>query len=181
MKILETNRCILRPVTMNDSNDLFEYYSIDIVVKYLPFKAHKNLKDTEYFIKNFFLDSYNKNKIGHFAVVYKNNNKVIGNVGFNNISKKSKQGEIGICINPSYWGENLSLELAKELLRYGFYDLQLNKITATVYEDNKYSKKPLEMLRFTFVKTYLKRNSTSEHFKCHKYEMLKSDYFKNLI
>ena len=54
MKILETNRCILRPITMNDSNYLFEYYSLDIVVKYLPFEKHKNIKDTENFIKSFF-------------------------------------------------------------------------------------------------------------------------------
>ncbi|MGL5346920.1 MAG: GNAT family N-acetyltransferase [Peptostreptococcaceae bacterium] len=178
MKTLETHRCILRPITMNDSDDLFEYYSLDIVVKYLPFKKHKYIKDTENFIKTFFLDNYNKNKIGHFAIVYKKNNKVIGNVGFNNISKNSRQGEIGICINPHYWGENLSLELAKELLRYGFYDLQLSKITATTYEENKYSKKTLEVLGFKFVKTYLKRNSSLEHIKCHKYEISKKD-FKN--
>lgn len=178
MKILETKRCILRPATLKDSEDLYECYKQDIVVKYLPFKKHKSIKDTEHFIKNFFLKNYSKNKISHFVIVYKKNNKVIGNVGFNNISANAKQGEIGICINPSYWGEHLSTELAIELLRYGFEELKLDKIIAITYEENKYSKKPLEVLGFTFVGSYKKNIASSKPIFCHKFQMTKYDYFK---
>ncbi len=40
MEILETIHCILRPITLDDTQDLFEYYySIPAVVKYLPIKS----------------------------------------------------------------------------------------------------------------------------------------------
>ena len=178
MKTLETKRCILRPVTLKDTNELFECYKQDVVVKYLPIKRHNSTRDTKKFIKSFFLKNYKNNKIGHFAIVYKNNNKVIGHVGFNNISPSAKEGDIGICINPSYWGQNLCEELCQELLRYGFEELHLEKIIADIYKDNKYSKKTLEILGFTFEETFNKNISLNSHVLCNKYQMSKHDYFK---
>lgn len=181
MKKLETKRCILRPATMEDSKDLFDYYKEDIVVKYLPFKKHKSIKDTERFIKTFFFKNYNDGKIGHYVIILKKENKVIGNVGFNNIHLNSKEGEMGICINPKYWGEHLSEELAVEMLRYGFIDLNLNKIIAIAYEDNKYSIRPLEVLGFDYIGKFRKKfpsNKSKTYTVCHKYQMLKSDYIK---
>ena len=54
MKTLETKRCILRPVTLKDTNELFECYKQDVVVKYLPIKRHSSTRDTKKFIKSFF-------------------------------------------------------------------------------------------------------------------------------
>jgi len=164
MKILETKRCILRPISLEDAPNLFDYYNQDIVVKYLPLKKHRTISDTEKFIRLFFLKNYNEGKIGHYAIVLKKENKVIGNVGFNNISTSSKEGEMGICINPSYWGYDLSTELAKEMLRYGFKDLNLEKITAITFEDNKHSQKPLENLGFDYVKTFNKNLKSKNGF-----------------
>ena len=41
MEILETQNCILRPITLDDVDDLYEYYSKPDVVKFLPIKVHK--------------------------------------------------------------------------------------------------------------------------------------------
>ena len=183
MKILRTKRCILRPVTLSDAADLFEYYKEESVVKYLPFKKHNTIKDTERFIKLFFLKNYNEGKIGHYAIVLKTENKVIGNVGFNNISPNAKEGEMGICINPNYWGENLSTELAVEMLRYGFLDLKLKKIIAITYEDNTYSRRPLEELGFNFVGTIYKNDHSSQINKstvCYKFQMSRKDYIRRM-
>ena len=102
MEILETANCILRPIRLDDYKDLYEYYSIDKVVKFLPIRKHRSYLDTKKFIKTFFISNYKKGNIGHYAIVFKSNNKVIGNVGFNNISPNDKNGELGICINSKY-------------------------------------------------------------------------------
>lgn len=183
MKILETKNCILRPVTLKDANDLFEYYKQDIVVKFLPFNKHNTVDDTKRFINLFFLSNYKQGKIGHFAIVYKKDKKVIGNVGFNNISKNANEGEIGICINPRYWGHNLSTELAAEMLRFGFMDLNLDKIIAITFDQNNHSQKPLEILGFNYLgKFYKKINSTrpSKQIICHKYAMFRSHYINRI-
>ena len=41
--------------------------------------------------------------------------KVIGNIGLNNVYKSDTEGEIGICINPIYWGHDIATELGKEV------------------------------------------------------------------
>lgn len=76
--------------------------------------SHKTVSDTRRFIKSFFIDNYKQGKIGHFAVVDKSNNKVIGNIGLNNVYKSDTEGEIGICINPIYWGHDIATELEKK-------------------------------------------------------------------
>ena len=93
MEILETQNCILRPITLDDVDDLYEYYSKPDVVKFLPIKVHKTPSDTARFIKSFFISNYERGRIGHYAVLLKNQNKVIGNVGFNNISQNATNGE----------------------------------------------------------------------------------------
>lgn len=181
MKILQTKRCILRPACLEDAPDLFEYYKQEKVIKFLPLKKHTSINDTKQFIKTFFINNYKKGKIGHFVIVYKINNKVIGNVGFNNISPNAKKGEIGICINPSYWGEDLSTELATEMLRYGFDDLKLKVITAILYKENIYSKKALEILGFNFKKKFVKKNTfinLNQRMICYKYEIDAFSYCK---
>ncbi|MGL4910998.1 MAG: GNAT family N-acetyltransferase [Romboutsia sp.] len=180
MKTLETSRCILRPINLDDAPYLFDYYKEEVVVKYLPFKKHNTISDTKKFIKLFFLKNYKEGKIGHYAVVLKKENRVVGNVGFNNLSSSAVEGEIGICINPTYWGYNLSTELAQEMIRYGFDDLGLNKIIAITFEDNNYSQKPLEKLGFNYIKTFSKKlNSKNIIVRCHKFEMTKGYYIKN--
>lgn len=168
-------------MTIDDAPYLFEFYSKDIVTKYLPFKTHRNLRDTQKFIKSFFLQNYKEGKIGHFAIVLKEDNNVIGNIGFNNIYRLDKEGEIGICINPSYWGYDLSTELAIEMLRYGFNDLNLHKIVAVTFGDNKYSQKPLLVLGFKHVKIFKKKVSTDKKIvNCHRFELSKKDYIKRV-
>ncbi|CEI72871.1 GNAT family N-acetyltransferase [Romboutsia hominis] len=177
MNVLETKRCILRPITLKDAPDLHECYKQEIVVKYLPFKAHQNIYETREFIKNFFLKKYNENKLAHYAIVLKSNKKVIGNIGFNNISKDNKKGEIGICINPSYWGYDLSTELAREIVKYGFKKLKLEEIIAITYEDNNYSIKSLENLNFEYIKTYFKTfHSSNKKVKCNLYKISRKNY-----
>ena len=43
------------------------------------------------FIKSYFINNYQKGKVSHYAVVLKTQNKVIGNVGFNNIYPKQNK------------------------------------------------------------------------------------------
>lgn len=181
IKILSTDKILLRPITLEDAQDLFEYYSNDKVLKYLPIKTHKNIQETKSFILTYFISNYNKKKHSHYAIVYKDNNKVIGNIGFNNISSKSSQGEIGICINPHYWGLNLSTELLDLILKYGFYDLKLKKIYAVVYNDNKYSKSSLLKYNFKFSHDFTKTfpSLNNKHIKCQKYILNRKDYLNH--
>lgn len=187
MKPLESKNCILREVRMEDAKAMYDYYKHDIVVKYLPIDRHTSVSKTRKFIKSFFIDNYEKGRVGHYAIISKKDNIVIGNMGFNNIEVDAEEAEIGICINPAYWGYGYATEIAYIMIKYGFYELSLKRIVAETYKDNVNSKKPLIKLGFKYFETvskdFSKQNMIKKHLKsnynvknetlCYRYELIK--------
>ena len=179
MKIIETDKYIFRPICLDDASNMFEYLSQEEVVRYLPIKIHKSVIDTKRFIRSYFISSYKRGNINHWAIIDKRNNNLVGNIGFNDISVNDKEGEIGICINPKYWGHDIATELTKYPLMYGFKFLKLEKIIAISYEENPKTRKSLTNCGFKHVKTFNRKLKISNLFKikkCDKYELCRKDY-----
>lgn len=175
MKKIETEKFILRPAQLSDAEDMFEYYKEEKVVKYLPFNAHKSVEETRRFINTFFIKNYRDGKIGHLVIVSKEDKKVIGNIGLNNVRIGDSKAEIGICINPRYWGNNIATKLTVCTLKYGFDYLNMNKLIAITYEDNKYTRKSLESLGFKYISTY-KKKIGRKYIECRVFEIDRRDY-----
>lgn len=175
MKIIDTPKFVLRPVQESDVYDLYEYLSQEKVVKHLPFSAHKNLDETQKFIQSFFINNYKKGKVGNYAIYHKKDRKVIGNIGINNVSPKSNDCKIGICLNPKYWGNDYSTELTVLVLITGFELMNLNKLIAITYSENKYSSKCLYNTGFKYIKTYKPQKSIP---LSHRFELTKDEYFE---
>lgn len=180
MKIIESKRCILRPVSIDDATDLFEYYSESDILKFVQVNPHRSIGDTKKFINSFFIKNYNKGRIGHFAIVWKENNKVIGNIGFNNIKVGAKVGEMGVCLNREYWKHGIVRELLPHMLRYGFEDINLMQITAIYCDGNQNSAKVLEKSNLSYRGYRVERKKVSGKLiktKCHIYAIDRDVYF----
>lgn len=175
MKIIETPRFTLRPATLQDIPDIYEYLSQEKVVKYLPFNAHKTINDTKRFVQLFFINNYKQGKVGNYVIYHKVDKKVIGNIGINNVWPRSKEGEMGICINPKYWGNDFSTELLIINLITGFELMDLNKLVAITHSENKYSSKCLDKIGFKYIKTYKPRRNLQ---LSHRFELTKTDYLE---
>lgn len=181
MPVLETDRCILRMMTINDAKDLFQFYKNEEHLKFLPFNKHNNINDTKKFIRSFFIDNYIKGKIGHYAIVLKSNNKVIGNIGFNNINITDTEGEIGVCLNPNYCGNGLIHEILIAILRYGFSDLKLNRIYAIAFDGNDASINILKHYNFNYVGRVTQKKNIKGRNRtvlCHIYDIYANEYLK---
>ena len=175
MKIIETPKFIFRPATLNDIPDIYEYLSQEKVVKYLPFKAHKTINDTKRLVQLFFIDNYKQGKVGNYVAFHKDDKKVIGNFGINNVRPGSKEGEIAVCMNPKYWGNGLATELSIVTLITGFELMNLNKLIILTYSENKYTPKTINNLKFKYVKTYKPRKNLPIS---HRFELTKNDYLE---
>ncbi|MEC1375230.1 GNAT family N-acetyltransferase [Heyndrickxia oleronia] len=73
-------------------------------------------------------------------IVHKQWNEIIGTVTLR-IDKKNNKGELGYWIGTDYWGNGFATECVSN---FGFNELNLNKIYASVLSKNKASKKVLE-------------------------------------
>ncbi len=61
-----------------------------------------------------------------------------------------RRGEIGYVLHPDFWSKGLATEAAQMLLRFGFEQLQLRRISATCHPDNHASARVLQKAGLTF-------------------------------
>lgn len=82
-----------------------------------------------------------------WCVEYKSENKVIGRIDLGGFVKKA-MAEMSYYFSPVYWGLGLATEAVKEVTRFGFDELKLHRIQATVMPDNAPSLKVLKKVGF---------------------------------
>jgi RimJ/RimL family protein N-acetyltransferase len=78
------------------------------------------------------------------GIVLKETGVVIGIVSFKKIDMKNKCAEIGFWLGKKYWGKGLATEAVRLALKFGFTELELNRIYAWTFEKNIGSRKVME-------------------------------------
>ncbi|WP_195938056.1 GNAT family N-acetyltransferase [Romboutsia sp. 1001713B170131_170501_G6] len=146
-KELETDRLYLKKINEHYSKDLFEYLSKDEVTRYLGQSSFKNINEVyEMIVK---LEDKFKEKRGiMWGLVLKENNKLIGTMGYDCICLHNKRADIGYNINSDYWKRGLASEAINEILKFGFYNINLNRIGAVVFPENVASYTLLKKIGF---------------------------------
>ncbi|MBO0441153.1 GNAT family N-acetyltransferase [Candidatus Enterococcus ikei] len=137
---LETERLKLRPVTLNDVEDMYEYASDETTCRYV-FPIHQTVKDTKENIANYFLFA----PLGKYGIELKATGKLIGTVDLR-VENQHNIAEIGYALNKDFWGVGYVPEAATELLRLGFEELQLMRIFAIHDIDNPQSGRVMEKI-----------------------------------
>lgn len=107
------------------------------VVKYL-FPPHQSLSEVKGLLSTFYM----KEPIGKYAVVYKENNKLIGTCELH-LSNNYFNAEIGYMLNKAYWGRGMIPEALNALLNLAFTELNLNRVEARFNELNANSERVL--------------------------------------
>ena len=90
---------------------------------------------------------------GTFAVILKESGEAVGSIGiFKTEAKGAAAGEpeLGFWIGKPYWGQGLIPEASREMLRYAFEDLKMNRIWCGYYDGNEKSHRVQEKLGFVY-------------------------------
>lgn len=149
-KVIETERLLLRAFKETDLNDFYEYAKVDGVGEMAGWPHHKNIEESKKI-----LDRFIKNDIV-FAIVYKENNKVIGSLGVEECGLVDKltefEGllgrELGYVLSKNYWGNGIMPEAVKGVIDYLFNDLNLDYITIGHFSRNNQSRRVIEKCGF---------------------------------
>ena len=151
--ILETDRLILCTWEITDLDDFFEYASVEGVGEKAGWEHHKS-KDKSLEILKMFIE---EKKV--FAIVLKENQKVIGSIGIEELSEELDKDldnllgrELGYVLNKDYWNKGIMKEAISKVVDYCFNTLKLNFLMASYFNHNIASKKVLENLNFKFYK-----------------------------
>lgn len=127
----------LRELTLEDAEDRYQWCldkeltkHLNMPDKYPPFSK----EDTQNWIKM----CINKTNGYEQKAILTEEGKHIGWVDLKNIDKLNKHAELGIAIgDKNYWGKGFGFAAMKEMLLWGFNELELNKIWLRVEVDNE--------------------------------------------
>ncbi|MFT5858419.1 MAG: ribosomal-protein-alanine N-acetyltransferase [Flavobacteriaceae bacterium] len=150
--LLETDRLILRKVTLDDIPLLFKMESTPESNEYTGEVVSKSIEELEEKIKGSILKDYRVVGFGRLAVIIKETNTFIGWAGLKYLPEFD-QVDLGYRFLPEFWGKGYGTEASIELIRYGFEDLNLDRIIALAMPENKASTRIMEKAGMAFDKT----------------------------
>ncbi len=146
---IETPRLILRGMRVSDKDDMYEYAHREDVTRYLTWEPHPTPGYTKQYLE--FIGS--KYRVGDFydwAVIFKENSKMIGTCGFARIDCRNDIGELGYVLNPEYWGKEIAKEACDAVMDFGFCKLGLHRIEARFMRGNDKSRRVMEKCGMTY-------------------------------
>ena len=144
---LKTERLVLRRMLMEDAQALFEMRSDERVMQFLDRPRAKTIADAENLIR--LIDHDIDSNIGiTWGVSLHGTSRLIGTMGFWNITKAHFRAEIGYLLHPDFQGKGLMMEAAKKTIDFGFREMGLHSIEANINPNNLRSAKMLEKCGF---------------------------------
>jgi RimJ/RimL family protein N-acetyltransferase len=149
LKILETERTILREVTKDDAEFILDLLNQPSFIKFIGDRNVRNETQARDYIESRFTESYRKFGFGMWAVKLKETKQTIGICGF--VKRDSlPDADIGFAFLPQFEKKGYAFESANAVMKYGREILNLNPVLAITSKDNESSGKLLEKINFKF-------------------------------
>ena len=145
---LQTERLILKGISEEDIDFIFQQFSNDEVNRYLydaePTKTRQDAEDIVHMYTQ-----QKEIKAYRWIITLKSDNTKIGTLGFHIWNRETSSCEIGYDMQPHYWGKGYGKEAVKAMLEYIGPTLKLQTVTACIYKDNAASLALAQSLGFT--------------------------------
>lgn len=142
MDKIETERLILRPITIDDAYDVYEWGSDPMVNRYMPYPLHENVHQAEEWINSL----AGKNE---FVFCLKDSGEVVGG-GSMSYHEKYKAYELGYNLKRKHWGAGYATEAAKALIQWAYQELGVHDFFARHAKANHASEHVIKKCGFQF-------------------------------
>ena len=129
--LLETSRLILREWTASDVPELVPLIGAREVAETTLRIPHPYQEEHA---RKFIASLPNENEL-RLAIRLRSDGRLVGGIGLHP-QVEHQRAELGYWIGVSFWGNGYATEAARELVRYGFETLKLNRIFAGHFEGN---------------------------------------------
>lgn len=145
---LETARLKLRAFRKDDAAALFAMRSDPRVMRHLARPKATTIADAEALITSIQDDLVQENGIT-WAITGRDDDRLIGTVGFYRMKKEHRCGEIGYLLHPDHQGQGLMGEALEAVVAHGFSVIGFHRIEADTDPRNEASNRLLERNGFT--------------------------------
>ena len=146
---LETPRLFLRPIQLNDTNDVFVARGDPEVMRFWDYPAMELPEQMRAVIARHHAEIEN-GATEWWVVALTPRGPAIGEVDLSEIERTHKRAEIGFLFRREAWGKGYAREAMTRVMRYGFDELGLERLWARFHGGNDASQKLLEALGFSY-------------------------------
>jgi RimJ/RimL family protein N-acetyltransferase len=135
---IQTARLLLRGYTEADIPDLVTLLAAREVVAMTLRIPHPYTE--QHAIE--FVENSQEGDDARFAIVLRESGRLCGGIGLR-VEPQHEHAELGYWIGVPYWGNGYASEAAEAVVRFGFEELRLHRMVASVFAGNEASKRIL--------------------------------------
>jgi len=151
MKILETERLVLRQFTFEDADFILRLLNEPSFIQNIGDRGVRTLEDARSYILRVPIASYEKNGFGLYLVILKESGQSIGMCGL--IKRDQLEDvDIGYAFLPEYWSKGYAVEAALAVKEYAREVVGLKRLIAITDPENQASIRVLEKIGLRFEK-----------------------------
>lgn len=150
MKVLETDRLILRYINKDDFDDLYRMNSDPVVMKYVGNGTTRNHEQMTQELEMLISHYTRKPGLGIWATILKDINTFVGASGLVYYDN-TPEIEVGYRMLKEYWNKGYATEASAGLLKYGFKKMGLHKIVSSAHVDNLASRRVMEKMGMRYI------------------------------
>ncbi len=148
--VIETGRCILREMTLEDLDDLYEIYRGKSITRYMEGLYEERQKEEEY-TRAYIENMYHFYGYGMWIAVEKAAGRIIGRAGLNSLNLHGTPAvELGYVIGEEFQRKGYASELCKGILNYAKAATEFGQVHCLIHKDNKISIHLAENLGFVW-------------------------------
>jgi len=176
LPLLETERLRLRKLSIRDAGDLYEYASLPEVAEHVVWDYHRNISDSMHFLR-VVIKQYEDGVPSPWGIVHKEHGRLIGTIGYHIWNIPNGFAEVGYALSKDYWNNGYASEAFKEVIRFGFEKMNLNRVEATCKLPNTASERVMQKCGLTYEGILRKRLfAKGEYHDLKFYSILKSEW-----
>ncbi|TDE02118.1 GNAT family N-acetyltransferase [Flavobacterium hiemivividum] len=169
---IKSEGLILRKIEESDAAVILYLRSDETINQFIERPEHRKTKTVAQAIQfiSEITENFRNSKSLTWGIMYKNEPQLIGSICLWNFSENNTIAEVGYDLNPAFQNKGIMTEALKCVVKFGFNELELDKIEAFTHHKNESSKKLLEKNGFHFMENRKDQNNDSNSI----YELLNS-------
>lgn len=182
-KILETERLILRKVTVADADIAYKSWcTSDEVSKYVMWEKHRNVEITRA-IYSKWVEAYQDLDTFRWIAEIKKTKEIIGTIDVDKKFLKYGTCEVRYCYAEKFWNQGYGTEILKRVIKFLFEEVNADLICATHLENNPASGKVMKKAHMKYEARLRQRINDKSGMKNDLlvYSLTKEEYLKEEI
>lgn len=145
--LLQTERLLLRPLTIADAGEVFNWVSDERVSRYMVYHTYQSIEQVIEWLK--LVETSTEEY--HFGFVRKADNRLIGSGSIGPDAKGNGFWGFGYNFRYDCWGHGYATEAAKAMMKFVYDNFHVRKFSSSHAEPNKASGKVMEKCGLHFV------------------------------